>query len=123
MAMVLLAAAFYGYSYFRDKAVDKKAAEYRRFASVTAETSVAAELYRNYHDSFLVARDSILNKYAMTLEDIAAFRARISKNQPEWGKVWFLVDSINDSLVKAQFDRMKAAKDTTSDSLAKLPSK
>lgn len=116
IALVLIAAGVLGFFYIRDRAAAKKEAEYHRFAGAVAETSIAAELYRNHPDSFLVARDSILKGYAMTLEDIAAFRVRLEKNDLEWEKVWDLVDSINDSLVKIQFERLNTLKDTVSDS-------
>ena len=120
IALVVITAGVLGFFYIRDQEAAKKEAEYHRFAGAIAETSIAAELYRNHPDSFLVARDSILRDYAMTMEDIAAFRARLEKNDLEWEKVWDLVDSINDSLVKIQFERLNALKDSASDS-SKVP--
>ncbi|MEW5923297.1 MAG: hypothetical protein AB1746_04850 [Candidatus Zixiibacteriota bacterium] len=123
IVVVLIAAGVLGFFYIRDRRAAEKKAEYYRFAGAIAETSVAAELYRNHPDSFLIARDSILKGYALTLEDIAAFRARLDKDGLQWEKVWNLVDSINDSLVKIQLERLKTVKDTTSDSLTKKASK
>jgi len=115
LVAVLMAAVGFGYVFVRDKLAADKRAEYYQFASTVAETSVAAELYRNKHDSFLVVRDSILNKYAMTLADIQTFREKINKNQKEWADIWLIVDSITDSLVKLHYDRLSSERDTAAD--------
>ena len=113
---VLIAAAGFGYVFIKDKMEADKRAEYTRFAGAVAETSIAAELYRNNSDSFFIVRDSILNKYAMTVGDIELFREKLKEKQTEWTEVWLKVDSITDSLVRLQFDRLAREKDTTADS-------
>ena len=112
---VLIAAAGFGYVFIRDKMEADKRAEYTRFAGAVAETSIAAELYRNNSDSFFIVRDSILNKYAMTVEDIELFREKLKEKQTEWTEVWLKVDSITDSLVRLQYERLAREKDTTAD--------
>ncbi|UCD17202.1 MAG: hypothetical protein JSV44_12245, partial [Candidatus Zixiibacteriota bacterium] len=42
----------------------------RKYALAIAETSVAAELHRLDSDSFFVARDSILEKYGLTVDEM-----------------------------------------------------
>ncbi|RKX29329.1 MAG: hypothetical protein DRP46_07365 [Candidatus Zixiibacteriota bacterium] len=116
---VLIVAAGFGYVFIKDKIEADKRAEYTRFAGAVAETSIAAELYRNNSDSFFIVRDSILNKYAMTIRDIELFREKLKEKQIEWTEVWLKIDSITDSLVKLQYDRLAREKDTTADTLLK----
>ena len=116
---VLIVAAGFGYVFIKGKIEADKRAEYTRFAGAVAETSIAAELYRNNSDSFFIVRDSILNKYAMTIRDIELFREKLKEKQIEWTEVWLKIDSITDSLVKLQYDRLAREKDTTADTLLK----
>jgi len=116
--IVLIAAAAAGYVFVEDKIEQNRMAEYRRFAGAVAETSVASELYRNDHDSFMVVRDSILNKYEMSLGDIEAFRLKFENRQEKWAEIWQMVDSLTDSLVKAQYDRLAGDSVSTADSVS-----
>ena len=112
---VLIAAAGFGYVFVRDKLEADRRAEYHEFAAVVAETSFAAELYRNTPDSFLIVRDSILKKHAVSLEEIETFRAKINKDQKKWAEIWLIVDSVTDSLVKLHNDRLAREHDTAAD--------
>lgn len=116
--IVLIAAAAAGYVFVKDKIEQNRMAEYRRFAGAVAETGVASELYRNDHDSFMVVRDSILNKYEMSLGDIEAFRLKFENRQEKWAEIWQMVDSLTDSLVKAQYDRLAGDSVSTADSVS-----
>jgi hypothetical protein len=114
--MVLLAVIVVGYIMIRNIIIADKLDEYNKFAGLIAETSIAAELYRNNSDSFLVARDSILGQYELTLEDFNNFREKMQENQNDWRIVFDMASCMTDSLVDIQMLRLKAAHDSAADS-------
>ena len=115
-SIVLLTIIVVGYFMIRDAIVADRLDEYSQYAGVIAETSIAAQLYRNNSDSFLVARDSILEEYGLTLEDINAFREKMQDNQADWRIVFDMVAYLTDSLADIHLTRLKAASDSTADS-------
>ena len=117
LVLILAAVIFFGYRYIRDSREAERQAKYSQFAGVISEVSIAAELYRNDKDSFLVVRDSILKKYNLTLTDISDFRNRLKDNQEEWLEIWNDISPITDSLVKYEQERLRVKKDRLSDSL------
>jgi hypothetical protein len=105
---------YFGYKYIQKEHKKKIEAEYTKYAAAISEISIAVELYRNYPDSFLLFRDSILNKHNLTMDSIENFRAKLDEDKAEWAKVWSNVKTITDSLVgEYQFK----IKDETSDSM------
>jgi len=112
---LLVGGFFYGKDYLRDR----KEAEYRRYAMVIAETSIAAELYRNSSDSFLVARDSILQKYGVTAEQMLAYKENFPGDQNDWAYFWKMVSNITDSLANLKIEELNNKGDSAAaDSLA-----
>ncbi len=108
-----------GYFYGRDYLRNRKEAEYRRYALVIAETSIAAELYRNSSDSFLVARDSILQKYGVTAEQMLTYKDSFPGDQNDWASFWKMVSNITDSLANLKIEELNAQADSAAaDSLA-----
>lgn len=103
-----------GYFFGKDYLRDKKEAEFRLYANVIAETSIAAELYRNSQDSFLVARDSILHKYGVTAEQMLSYKDSFPGNHRDWARLWEIVATITDSLANIQIEMIKQAADTAS---------
>jgi len=114
--VVLTAVIVVGYIIIRDAIITNKLDEYNKYAGVIAETSIAAELYRNNNDSFLVARDSILGQYELTLEDFNNFREKMQENQDDWRIVFDMASCMTDSLVDIQMLRLKARPDSNIDS-------
>lgn len=102
-----------GYFFGKDYLRDKKEAEFRLYANVIAETSIAAELYRNSSDSFLVARDSILQRYGVTAEQMLAYKDSFPGDHDDWSRFWEIVSTITDSLANIQIEKIKQAADTS----------
>lgn len=94
-----IAILYLGYKFYREKRESARQAEYIEYATVISEVSMAAEMYRNNSDSFLVVRDSILDSHGMTVQSIDSFKEKLSGNKPEWAEVWKHVVRITDSLV------------------------
>jgi hypothetical protein len=113
IAAVVIGLIVGGYFYGSDYLRDKKESEFRLYASVIAETSVAAELYRDSSDSFLVARDSILQKYGVTNEQMLAYKDDFSGDHHDWVRFWEIVSTITDSLADIQLDLIKQQQDST----------
>jgi len=104
--------AFYGFQYFRDQKIEKRQTRYEKVARVIAEVSVAAELYRNKPDSFLIVRDSILGKYDFSIEQLREFENRLTEKKGDWFLIWQDVAKVTDSLVGAEKERIRALADT-----------
>ncbi len=104
--------AFYGFQYFRDQKIEKRQTRYEKVARVIAEVSVAAELYRNKPDSFLIVRDSILGKYDFSIEQLREFENRLADKKGDWFLIWKDVAKVTDSLVGAEKERIRALADT-----------
>ena len=105
-----------GYYYFSDYQEKRKNAEFAEFAGVVAETSIAAELYRNDSDSFLIVRDSILNKYAVSINDLLMFKKRYRGDEFQWAEFWDKVILVSDSLIAQQQIRLRQPIDSLTDS-------
>ncbi len=105
-----------GYYYFSDYQENKKTVEFAKFAGVVAETSIAAELYRNNSDSFLIVRDSILNKYAVSINDLLMFKKRYRGDEFQWAEFWDKVVLVSDSLIAQQQIRLRQPIDSLPDS-------
>ncbi len=115
-AIVLLAVIVFGYFFVRDAIVAKKLDNYSQYAGVIAETSIAATIYRNNSDSFLVARDSILKQYDLTMDDIVAFREKMQNKQDDWRIVFDMVAYLADSLIDIRTRRTEIAPGRSMDS-------
>lgn len=105
-----------GYLFISDNLENKRVEEFAQFAGVTAETSVAAELYRNDKDSFLIVRDSILNKYGVSINDLLMFKKRYRGEEYYWSEFWDKIMLISDSLIKYHQARLRQQKDSVADS-------
>jgi len=110
------------YFYISDYRREARRAEYLKYAGVIAETSVASEIYRNHPDSFFVARDSILKKYALTVDDLEEFKAKYKNDEPRWAEFWVYLDSLTDSLIHlydsvygGDIDTSQVAEDSVTD--------
>jgi len=114
--IVLLAIIIVGYFLIRDAIIAKKLDTYSQYAGVIAETSIAATVYRNNSDSFLVARDSILNRYNLTLEDVNAFKKKMKKKPDDWRIVFDMAAYMADSLIDIRTRRAKIPSDGSKDS-------
>ncbi len=114
IVLAAIALLIWGYSHFRKWRLNEEREEYLKYAGVIAETQVAAELHRHEPDSFFIARDSILQKYAVTLDEMNALESLYQGQERRWGELWFYVDSLTDSLVD-HYDSLfrDAADDTT----------
>lgn len=119
ITLVIIAVIVGGYFYIDDRLEKKRVEEYRRYAGVIAETSVAAELYRNKKDSFLVVRDSILNKYSLTQQQLLDFRDRYQGDERRWAEFWDYVVEISDSLIAYQESLLKTPPDNDSGAASK----
>ncbi|RKX19024.1 MAG: hypothetical protein DRP51_08145 [Candidatus Zixiibacteriota bacterium] len=116
LTILVLTLAVAGYFYYSDYQRDKRSEEFARFAGVTAETSIAAELYRNDSDSFLIVRDSILNKYSVSINDLLMFEKRYRGREHYWAEFWDKVVLISDSLITYHQERLKLSKESRIDS-------
>lgn len=118
IVILLIPTVILGYLFIRDHLEAKKKEEFRKYARVIAEISVAAELYREDNEGFLAARDSILSDEGLTLDSLDAFRDRLQDDKREWVKIWDQVKEITDSLVDFHQERLKALPDSSADSTA-----
>jgi len=109
-----------GYVQIRDWIDRRQANEYRRLASVVAETSIAAELHRDNQSAFFKARDSILMKHKVSLEEMDTLYKKFEKDWPQASVFWKYVADITDSLVLKEDSLLKAIrKDSTRDSASR----
>ncbi len=116
LTILIITLVVAGYYYFSDYQETKKSAEFVKFAGVVAETSIAAELYRNNSDSFLIARDAILNKYAVSINDLLMFKKRYRGDEFQWAEFWDKVVLVSDSLIAQQQIRLRQPIDSLPDS-------
>lgn len=116
LTILIITLAVAGYLYFSDYQRDKRLEDFAKYAGVTAETSIAAELYRNKPDSFLIIRDSILNKYGVSINDLLMFKKRYRGDEHYWSEFWDKVVLISDSLIKYHQDRLRQQFDSLPDS-------
>jgi hypothetical protein len=95
--------------------------KYRKYAGVITETSIAAELYRNKRDSFLVVRDSIMHKYGVSSDEMLKLQDRFADKPEELVTFWKFVSEMTDSAVKIQDSilRINGKLDTTARDSAK----
>jgi len=111
IALLLVAA----YLYYSDYQQEKKAIEFARYAGAIAETSVAAELFRNKPDSFFIVRDSILSKYSLTTDDLLRYKKKYIGEEYQWAEFWDKVVLISDSLIEYQESLLHISSDTLPD--------
>jgi hypothetical protein len=98
--LTLVVIAILGYIYIDEWRRQNQNEEYQRYAAVIAETSLAAELYRNEPLSFLAARDSILARYGVALEEMRGLYRRFESRWPQAAELWKRASEAVDSLVK-----------------------
>jgi hypothetical protein len=118
IVVIAVAAIIGGYFVVKDLAEAKKELEYMKYAGVISEVSLAAELYRENPDSFLVVRDSILDSYGLTIEDILAFQEKMKSARGDWLDVWDKVTQVTDSLADRRLEAMNEQADSMADSPA-----
>jgi len=124
--LIVLVLLVSGYYFIRDKYRANLDAEYKNIALVIAESSVAAELYRNDSDSFLVARDSILKQHEMTLEELNSFKEKLKNRPKQWRIIWDYVSYYTDSVAEIHQARLRAPKridSTRANASARTPGK
>jgi hypothetical protein len=96
--IIIIVAAYYGYSFVKKQIETEREKIFHRYAAVISEVSLAAELYREKPDSFLIVRDSILSQHNMTIDSIEVFKERLSRDKRQWAEVWKKVKFITDSM-------------------------
>ena len=96
---------------------ERRLEEYDNFSGVIVETAIAAELYRNFQDSFFVARDSILKRYGLTLEQVRDFEHKYKGDEYRWAEFWDYVTLKADSLITYQESLLRKSGDTLPDSV------
>jgi hypothetical protein len=98
-----------GYFFIADKIEAARQEKYKRYGSVIAETSLAAELYRNQKDSFFIARDLILKKYDLTVEEMKNLADELKLDPEEMVAFWKIATDLTDTVV-ARADSIRIIK-------------
>lgn len=120
--LVLIGLIVAGYLYIKDWKQDKLEAEYRKYAAVVTETSLAAELYRNDNPRFLTVRDSILTAHAVTREEMLTLVEKFRTEKWVPADFWKFVSEMTDSVVRVQDSVLKIIqKDSTTSLFAPAP--
>jgi len=107
-----------GYLYIKDWKQEKLEAEYRKYAAVVTETSLAAELYRNDKPRFLTVRDSILTAHDVTREEMLTLVEKFRTGRWVPADFWKFVSEMTDSVVRAQDSVLKMIQKDSSTSLS-----
>jgi hypothetical protein len=105
--LIVLVLIIGGYYYFNEIYKSNLEKEYKKIALVIAETSVAAELYRNQSDSFLIARDSILAQQTLTIEELNAFKKKMTGQPKQWRIIFDYVSYYTDSVAGIYQTRLR----------------
>lgn len=118
--LILIGLVVTGYFYLTDwhqKRIDESN---RRYVNVIAETALAAEIHRLDSEAFFAARDSILDKYGVTLEEMLSVKEHYRGDMADWDRFWDEVVAVTDSLVAVQDSLRAAAKadSASADSIA-----
>lgn len=117
IVVILIGLAIGGYILISDWENGRRSIEYRKYAGIIAETSIAAELFRSNQDSFFVARDAILKRHNVSLPEMDSLYTKFEKDWPDAAEFWKYVADITDSLVKIQDSILKIRqKDASRDS-------
>jgi len=110
-----------GYLYIKDWKQEKLEAEYRKYAAVVTETSLAAELYRNDKPRFLTVRDSILTAHAVTREEMLSLVEKFRTERWVPADFWKYVSEMTDSVVRAEDSALRMTQKDSSTSFAPAP--
>ncbi len=102
IVVILIAIIIGGYVLIRDWENKRQSLEYRKYASVIAETAIAAELFRSNQDSFFIARDSILRRYNVSMAEMDSLYKKFEGGSTDAAEIWKDVADITDSLVKVE---------------------
>lgn len=97
-AIIIIGLLIGGYFIISDRIDLSRQEKYKKYASVIAETSLAAELYRNQKDSFLVVRDSILKKYDVTAEEILHLKDKLNLDPENLVAFWKITAGLTDTI-------------------------
>jgi len=104
---VLIALVWAGYHYGGRWLDNRREAEEKRLALVTARTWLATARFRENPDRFLAYRDSLLDEAGVTREEISEYLKRYGGREEKYlpfaHKVQYYVDSlarIEDSLIR-----------------------
>jgi hypothetical protein len=97
-AIIIIGLLIGGYFIINDRMDLSRQEKYKKYASVIAETSLAAELYRNQKDSFLVVRDSILRKYDVTLDEILHLKDKLNLDPEDLVAFWKITAGLTDTI-------------------------
>ncbi len=79
---LVIAAGWFGYTFWTDSSAAQRQAEEDRLARVTAQVWIATAKYRDDPDRFLAYRDSLLDAYNVPREEVFSFLDR-REDQPE----------------------------------------
>lgn len=112
MVAVIIGLCVGGFFYGKNYLHDKQEEEFRLYASVITETSIAAEIYRHKPDSFIIVRDSILNKYGLSLDDMDTYKEEFPGDHRDWARFWGIVSNLTDTLVAERIEMLRASGDT-----------
>lgn len=96
--IIVLVAFWYWHSSEREEKA--RLAEFDRFVSVYAGTSVMAELYRNEPHRFYQSRDSIYAIYNYNADAVEQFESSFKDQEEEWVAVWEAIKLKTDSLIE-----------------------
>ncbi|SYZ74611.1 hypothetical protein TRIP_C90239 [Candidatus Zixiibacteriota bacterium] len=117
--LALAALLVFGYYYIKNYREAEKEAEYRHYATVITETSLAAELYRHSPDSFLIVRDSILRKNNVTLEEMRNLAEKYKGSIEKTADLWKMVSEMTDSVATIEDSLLKEKASLAADSVGK----
>ena len=105
---VLIAAAYFGYTYYTEQQQLRAEQKETLYASVTAHIWVASALYRQEPERFTEYRDSVLAAHDLTGEQLDEFVDRYNNTESDPGHFTGKVKRLVDSLVTAYHERQKA---------------
>jgi len=111
-AVIVIGLIYAGYHLGAGLLEQHKLSEYNRYASAIAETSIAAELHRHNQEQFYTARDSILSKYKVTLEEMLNYEAKFTGDHDEKLFFWNIVSEVTDSMVNEAVENLKSNSDS-----------
>ncbi len=107
--LILIGLVVAGYFYLTDLHQKRIDESNRKYVNVIAETALAAEIHRLDSEAFFAARDSILDTYGVTLDEMLAVKEHYHGDIADWDRFWDAVIAVTDSLVAIQ-DSLRAAK-------------
>lgn len=105
--IVLIVAAYFGYTYYTEQKREQLEQTETEYASVTAHIWVASALYRNDTERLTEYRDSLLAAHDLTTEQLETFVERYKNAETDPGEFTGKVKRKVDSLVAVYNERQK----------------